>query len=138
MKHYKYYIDIKGVRIPFWIQKKDFSAIGENSNVLVKFNNKGIVSVDKTADDAYAYYAGAHECICMGCYKSLAPSVKNPDDRCGAIDLMLMEKMSLEYREIYRKKRIKMFETLIDKDLSPSRNKSFKRSIEILQSGRVD
>ena len=135
----KYYISVKGTLIPFRIKREDFSKVAPcNTDTLVRFNSKGIATVDKKADELYAYYAGAHECICMGCYKNLAPKVKNEEDRCGTIDIMLMEQMPVEYREVYRQKRIKMFETLIANDLSPSRNRLFKNSIKILKNTRVD
>ena len=101
---------------------------------LVQFNPMANrVTVDIRADDLYAIYAGAHECICCGKYEYLAPAGADGVDRCGLIDLMLMKYMPADYVETYRKKRIEMFETLIDKGLNPRLNSQFERALALLK-----
>ena len=128
---------INGVKIEVDIEKVEYFKFfpeGEKlTDSLVQYNHDAnIVTVDTRASDQYAMWAGTHEAICCGPYKHLAP--KAPElDRCGKIDVMLIELMPEDYRSEYQLKRLEMFETLIEKNLTPHFTPSFKRSIEILE-----
>ena len=107
----------------------------EISENLVMYDEKtNTVTVDEKASDSYAKYAAIHECICCGRYKELAPDVDDPNKRCGAIDLMLIQNMPESDRETYKTKRIEMFKTLIEGNLNPPMEPLFRESITMLES----
>ncbi|MBO7560982.1 hypothetical protein J6T21_03040 [Candidatus Saccharibacteria bacterium] len=107
-----------------------------HTNSLVQYDpKKNVVTVDARANENYQKYAVIHECICCGKYGYLAPQVDDPSKRCAEIDKMLMAEMPTQLAENYRKMRIEMFNTLLDKQLygSEGLRASFENSLEILQ-----
>ena len=101
---------------------------------LVQFNpSTNKVTVDTRASCFYADFAGLHECICCGKYGDLAPKGAEGIDRCGFIDIMLLDYMSDGFASVYREKRIEMYKTLIERNLNPKLNDRFERAIAILE-----
>ena len=129
---------LHGQNIVIKQENEDFSKTLRDKKLtdsLVQYNpRRQTVTVDSRADETYKFFASIHEAICVGNFKHLAPKVEDPLDRCGMIDLMLLEEIPVEYREKYVKKRIEMFETLISKHLNPKLEESFKHSLKILKS----
>ncbi len=100
---------------------------------LVQFEPEdGIVTVDERASENYAKYAALHECVCCGKYAYLVPH-EDPLGRCARIDELVMALMPATYRREYSEKRLEMFKTLLEKNLNPSLNESFKRSLRFHQ-----
>ncbi len=129
---------LKGQNIRILLNTADFSRElrdPKTPNSLVKYNPKAkTVTVDSRADETYALFAAIHESICCGAYKHLAPKVDNPLDRCGMIDVMLLEEIPRNYRKTYIEKRIEMYETLLSKNLRSDLEEVFKHSLAILRS----
>lgn len=123
--------------ISFKLERGDFAKQLHDENLvdsLVRFDDKtkDLVKVDVRVDDTYAIFAGVHECICCGKYQHLAPAGAKGVDRCGLIDIMLMQYMPAEYVETYRKKRIAMHKELLKRNFSVDLHPQFRRAIEIL------
>ncbi len=118
------------------VARRDFgSPKGYTTDALVQYNiPNDIVFVDERCDKPYERYAALHEAICCGRYKHLAPRVKNPLDQCGMIDLAIIEYMEASYREKYVRKRIEMYETLLDGDFTPKYTEQFQHSLAILKN----
>lgn len=134
----------KGREVVVKLQKYDLKKVVANTlniaadtitDSLVMYDEcTNTVTVDEMANDSYAKYAALHECICCGPYKELAPSTKDDSKRCGLIDAMLIESMTQEEKTEYIKKRIEMFETLIELHLSPPLEAQFRESLKILKN----
>ena len=131
----------KGELVTFKIAREDFSKQEPLEGVsfpeltsLVMFNKKeDTVIVDDGANYDYALYAGLHESICCGKYKYLAPETSDPLDKCGAIDKMILEEMPSELRSMYLSMRIRMFKTLLERNLNERLNPMFERALKILE-----
>lgn len=107
----------------------------EITDGLVKYDpEKNLVIVDNNADKQYAIYAGLHECICCGPYKSMAPKTTDAKKRCGLIDRMLIKTMPKAERKKYLEKRLEMFEALIEYNLNPSLSRQFQESLKLLKA----
>ncbi len=105
------------------------------SKYLVKYNPvTNTIVVDEGASIIYAKNACIHENICCGNYGSLAPKTTSEKRRCGLIDKMLIEKMPEQDRAPYRTERLEMYKTLIELNLNPRANDSFREAIKILES----
>lgn len=127
---------IDGVEVSVDIGKKNFSKMGfdfEGSEFLIYNGDDGVVYVDERADDEYIKYAALHEAICQGPYKELAPKCDNPNCRCLEIDKKIIGLMPYEERGEYARKRIAMFNLLLDKNINPGLNNLFKESLEGLK-----
>lgn len=131
---------IKGQTIEFEAEQRNFADdFGDSrlTNSLVNTPKMGEnrFLFDLRADNSYMTYAGLHECVCCGSYKELAPKVSDISDKCGAIDLMIIEEMPFEYRKTYVLKRIEMFQTLLDKRLYKTQElkKQFEHALEIMK-----
>ena len=92
------------------------------------------ITVDKNASKFYTKYAALHKCICCGHYPELAPEVDDPNKRCGEIDKMLLDSMAESEKKLYLAKRIEMFESLLENNLNPPLEQSFRESLNTLQS----
>jgi len=128
-------VDFNGNLIDFELSRADFATqYGTDSLVWFSTGNTDKVTVDEQASDSYAKYASIHECICQGRCKHLAPEVADPDRRCGEIDKMTIAAMPESERKLYIKKRIEMFETLIERKLRPPMEPAFRESLRVLES----
>ncbi len=127
--------DLNGKTIECNTAKFDYSQVFEGvTDALVQYEEKSnTVTVDERASDSYAKYATIHECICCGKYQHLFPVKGDAKERCSEIDKMLISLMPESEREPYIKKRIEMFETLIDRNLRPDLNETFKISLQTLK-----
>lgn len=133
-KEVKMFFDFNGETIKCNTNRFDYSKVygDEVTDALVQYDEESnTVTVDSRASDSYAKYAMIHECICCGRYKHLFPMIGVI--RCGEIDKMLISSMPESDREPYIQKRIEMFETLLDRNLNPRFNKSFKCSLQLLK-----
>ena len=83
-------------------------------------HDKNTVTVDERADDEYIKYAAIHECICCGRYGHLYPQTEDRSLRCFGIDVMIIESMNESDGRDYAKKRIEMFEAILNENLEPS------------------
>ncbi|MBR2708809.1 hypothetical protein IKE98_00530 [Candidatus Saccharibacteria bacterium] len=124
---------VRGEAVSYSVGRMDFAEYFSDDSItdsLVYFaSGDGTVFVDKRADEMYAKYAGLHEAICCGKYAFLVPEGDDPEGRCSRIDELVMAIMPSTYRKEYSRKRIEMFKTLIERNLSPALNESFKRSL---------
>lgn len=129
--------DFRGETVECNVGRFDFrKQFGEITDSLVKYDdNSNTVIVDSRASESYAEYATIHECICCGRRKDLFPMEDNPK-RCGEIDKMLISIMPESEREAYIKKRIEMFEALLDRNLNPDFNDTFRCSLQTLKEVR--
>lgn len=124
-----------GNLINFGLSRADFAKqYGSDSLVWFSTGETDEVIVDEQASDSYVKYASIHECICQGKCGYLAPKIDNPDKRCGEIDRMIAATMPESERGMYIKKRIEMFETLLDKHLNHSLEPMFRESLSILKT----
>ena len=123
-----------------WLNRSaELEAYGSNALVMYE---KGVDFDVITVDDSminedYCWYASIHECICCGAYQFMAPEVEDPLDRCGMIDVMILDWMLPEERRNYLEKRIEMFEALIEKNLNPALTEQFEHSLAILENYEV-
>ncbi|MBR3116162.1 hypothetical protein IKF30_02955 [Candidatus Saccharibacteria bacterium] len=129
--------DLNGATIECNTGRFDFrKQFGEITDSLVKYDEESnTVTVDSRASESYAKYATIHECICCGRRKDLFP-VEESLKRCGEIDKMLLSIMPESERETYIKKRIEMFEALLDRNLNPDLNDTFRCSLQTLKEVR--
>ena len=129
---------VNGEEVKFLIRRFNFAGYfkdgGLTDSLVIYDPSSKCVTVDERANDTYVKYAGIHECICVGSCGYLAPEVEDSKKRCAAIDKMLIANMSKEEADAYVKKRIEMFETLLDKNLNPNLNESFKASLAELKA----
>lgn len=131
-------VSFRGNEIVFELGRNDFASKYDTDS-LVWFNGNGEtdqVIVDEQASNSYAKYAAIHECICQGRCKHLAPKVADPNMRCGEIDKMIIATMPEAEKKEYIKKRIEMFETLINKHLNPTLEPLFRESLKTLKTLR--
>ena len=130
-------LDVTGKLIDVNVGRFDYSKYFKDEGItdsLVQYDEgSNTVTVDSRASDSYAKYAAIHECICVGRCKSLFPIGTDERKRCGEIDKMLISLMPEAEREAYIQKRIEMFETLLDRNLRPDLNETFKMSIQLLK-----
>ena len=136
----KFKVRIKGQIIEFDAKQRNFADdFGDSklTNSLVKILKMGEDSFvfDSRADSSYMTYAGLHECICCGSHKGLAPKVSDAHDKCGAIDLMILEEMPFSYRKTYILKRIEMFQTLLNRRLYETKEQKvqFEQALEVMK-----
>ncbi len=151
-----------GKNVEFFMMREDFSKILKDSDLptsLVNYHKaSNIVTCDSRAEDWYVKYAGLHEAVCCGSYGSLVPrwifrrptevqkflnihgvsgryDIRDVSDRCGVIDLLIIEQMPKTLQRIYLKRRIEMFRTLLSRKLygdDEDLRKSFERALELL------
>ena len=107
---------------------------GEVTDSLVQYDeNTNTVTVDERASDVYARYATIHECVCCGRHQDMFLWANDKNRRCIEVDKMLISLMPESDRESYIKKRIEMFKTLLERNLRPDMNESFKNSLKGLE-----
>lgn len=133
----------KGHKIEYNLAKSNLRGMVANlagvsekdvTTALVMYDPKtNTITVDERASETYAWHAAIHESICCGPYSFLAPATDNPEERCGLIDLMLVDNMPESEREAYVANRIEMFDTLISMGLNPQLNHQFQKAIELLK-----
>lgn len=129
-----------GVIINCNLSRYDYSGYfgKEITDSLVQYDpGTNTVTVDERANEFYVRYAAIHECICCGKYKHLAPRTIEPQKRCAAIDKMIILSMPYVQRRFYVEERIEMFETLLERNLNPNLNDSFRESLRLLQEMRA-
>lgn len=127
-------LTFKDTIIEYSVEYCDFGRLFSTDTLVEYYPEYGVVSVDERADEEYIFWAALHECICCGPNRELAPKVENPEELSGAVDMMLIKMMPRQYKNVYRKKRIEMYRTLVMNNLNPARNKCFRRAIELLES----
>ena len=128
-------VEFNGNLIDFELSRANFAKkYGTDSLVWFSTGETDRITVDEQASDFYAKYASIHECICQGKCKHLAPEAADGDKRCGEIDKMIIVAMPESERDEYLKKRIEMFEALLDQHLNRPFEPMFRESLKILKS----
>lgn len=136
--------DVNKNKIPAEIKRFDFVSYFQGqgkampSSLVMYDKENGIVTVDTSASDAYAEFAALHETICCGdCKKFHDKTLPKPGDktRCREVERVLLTKViPKRSAEEYVRKRVEMFHALLDNNLNPSLNASFKESLIFLEA----